>query len=440
MMADDQSLTDVEEFDEADGRLAVIKVVGVGGGGVNAINRMVEAEVKGVEFIAINTDVQALVINGTHLSLPIGQKETRGLGAGANPEIGRKSAEESRDEIEAVLEGADMVFVTAGEGGGTGTGAAPVVAEIARKLGALTVGVVTRPFTFEGRRRAQQAQAGIEKLSEACDTLIVIPNDRLMQLGDPNISMVEAFRRADDVLKNGVQGITDMIITPGDINVDFADVRSVMQDAGSALMGVGIASGDDRIDKAVDMAINSPLLESTIDGSTGVLFSVAACDLALSEIQLAGDLIHARANADANVIFGTVVDNNLGDEVKVTVIATGFQPGNKLTNNGGQARREQPQESATTSRESASATNDASAPTPPARPARDGLFGDSYEPASSSEPRVERPAADRPRHEAPSWQQDRRTTGQEREYRTHDYERRNRPQQSTDWDVPSWLR
>ncbi|MEZ5213079.1 cell division protein FtsZ [Gordonia sp. PP30] len=308
--------------------LAVIKVVGIGGGGVNAVNRMIEQGLKGVEFIAINTDAQALLISDADVKLDIGRESTRGLGAGANPEVGRKAAEDARDEIEDLLQGADMVFVTAGEGGGTGTGGAPVVAGIARKLGALTVGVVTRPFSFEGKRRGNQADEGIAALRESCDTLIVIPNDRLLQLGDSQVSLMDAFRSADEVLLNGVQGITDLITTPGLINVDFADVKGVMSDAGSALMGIGAARGEDRARKAAESAINSPLLEASMEGARGVLISIAGgSDLGLFEINNAATQVQEAAHEDANIIFGTVIDDNLGDEVRVTVIAAGFDGG-----------------------------------------------------------------------------------------------------------------
>lgn len=309
--------------------LAVIKVVGVGGGGVNAVNRMIEEGLKGVEFIAVNTDSQALMFSDADVKLDIGREATRGLGAGANPEVGRTSAEDHKDEIEETLKGADMVFVTAGEGGGTGTGAAPVVASIAKKSGALTVGVVTKPFDFEGKRRARQAAEGIETLKEVCDTLITIPNQRLLQIGEQDLSMMDAFRFADEILYNGVQGITDLITIPGMINVDFADVRSVMAEAGSALMGVGSARGDDRVMNAATQAINSPLLESTMDGAQGVLISVAGgSDLGLMEVNAAASIVEEKADPDANIIFGTIIDDNLGDEVRVTVIATGFEQGN----------------------------------------------------------------------------------------------------------------
>jgi cell division protein FtsZ len=305
--------------------LAVIKVVGIGGGGVNAVNRMIEEGLKGVEFIAINTDAQALLMSDADVKLDVGRELTRGLGAGANPEVGRKAAEDHREEIEEVLKGADMVFVTAGEGGGTGTGGAPVVANIARSLGALTIGVVTRPFSFEGRRRAAQAEAGIETLRDEVDTLIVIPNDRLLSISDRQVSVLDAFKAADQVLLSGVQGITDLITTPGLINLDFADVKSVMSGAGSALMGIGHARGDDRSVAAAEMAVSSPLLEASIDGAHGVLLSIAGgSDLGLFEINEAAQLVSNAAALDANIIFGTVIDDALGDEVRVTVIAAGF--------------------------------------------------------------------------------------------------------------------
>jgi cell division protein FtsZ len=308
--------------------LAVIKVVGIGGGGVNAINRMIEVGLKGVEFIAINTDAQALLMSDADVKLDVGRELTRGLGAGANPDVGRKAAEDHREEIEEVLKGADMVFVTAGEGGGTGTGGAPVVAHIARSLGALTIGVVTRPFTFEGRRRANQAEDGIAGLRENVDTLIVIPNDRLLSISDRQVSVLDAFRSADQVLLSGVQGITDLITTPGLINLDFADVKSVMSEAGSALMGIGSARGDDRAVAAAEMAISSPLLEASIDGARGVLLSISGgSDLGLFEINEAAQLVSEAAHPEANIIFGAVIDDALGDEVRVTVIAAGFDGG-----------------------------------------------------------------------------------------------------------------
>jgi cell division protein FtsZ len=305
--------------------LAVIKVVGIGGGGVNAVNRMIEEGLRGVEFIAINTDAQALLMSDADVKLDVGRELTRGLGAGANPDIGSKAAEDHRDEIEEVLKGADMVFVTAGEGGGTGTGGAPVVAAIAKSLGALTIGVVTRPFGFEGKRRAAQADSGIEQLRAEVDTLIVIPNDRLLSISDRHVSVLDAFKAADQVLLSGVQGITDLITTPGLINLDFADVKSVMSGAGSALMGIGTARGDDRAVAAAEMAISSPLLEASIDGAHGVLLSIqGGSDLGLFEINEAAQLVANSAAPDANIIFGAVIDDALGDEVRVTVIAAGF--------------------------------------------------------------------------------------------------------------------
>ena len=308
--------------------LAVIKVVGVGGGGVNAINRMIEAGLKGVEFIAINTDSQQLIMSDAHVKLDIGRKLTRGLGAGAAPEIGKQAALDHTEEIEEMLRGADMVFVTAGEGGGTGTGGAPIVAKIAKDLGALTVGVVTKPFTFEGKRRTAQANEGIALLREEVDTLIVIPNDRLLAISDRSISQLEAFRSADQVLLSGVQGITDLITTPGLINLDFADVKSVMSGAGSALMGIGSARGEARATRAAELAMSSPLLEASIDGAHGVLLSIAGgSDIGLFELSEAAELVAQSAHPDANIIFGTVIDDALGDEVRVTVIAAGFEGG-----------------------------------------------------------------------------------------------------------------
>jgi cell division protein FtsZ len=308
--------------------LAVIKVVGIGGGGVNAINRMIEVGLKGVEFIAINTDAQALLMSDADVKLDVGRELTRGLGAGADPEVGRRAADDHAEEIEEVLKGADMVFVTAGEGGGTGTGGAPVVARIARGLGALTIGVVTRPFTFEGRRRASQADSGIASLREEVDTLITIPNDRLLSISDRHVSVLDAFRSADQVLLSGVQGITDLITTPGLINLDFADVKSVMQGAGSALMGIGSARGEDRAIQAAETAISSPLLEASVDGAHGVLLSIqGGSDLGLFEINEAARLVQEAAHPEANIIFGAVIDDALGDEVRVTVIAAGFDGG-----------------------------------------------------------------------------------------------------------------
>ncbi len=308
--------------------LAVIKVVGVGGGGVNALNRMIDAGLRGVEFVAINTDAQALLMSEAHVKLDIGRELTRGLGAGADPEIGRRAAEDHSDEIEAALKGADMVFVTAGEGGGTGTGAAPVVARIAKNLEALTVGVVTRPFGFEGKRRSQQADQGIDILRSEVDTLIVVPNQRLLDLGNKAVSAIEAFATADDVLRAGVQGITDLITNPGLINLDFADVKSVMKGAGSAIMGIGTAKGEDRAVRAAEIAVSSPLLEASIDGAHGVLISIqGASDLGLHEMDEAARLIQEAVSPEANIIFGTTIDDTLGDEVRITVIAAGFDGG-----------------------------------------------------------------------------------------------------------------
>jgi cell division protein FtsZ len=339
--------------------LAVIKVVGIGGGGVNAVNRMIEVGLKGVEFVAINTDAQALLMSDADVKLDIGRELTRGLGAGADPEVGRQAAEDHRSEIEEVLKGADMVFVTAGEGGGTGTGGAPVVAQIARSIGALTIGVVTRPFTFEGRKRSGNAESGIDALRDEVDTLIVIPNDRLLHISDRDISMLEAFKSADHVLLSGVQGITDLITTPGLINLDFADVSSVMKDAGSALMGIGAARGEDRAVLAAEEAIASPLLEASIEGAHGVLLSIAGgSDLGLFEVHQAAGLIHDAVHAEANIIWGAVIDDALGDEVRVTVIAAGFDGGRPLP------RSAQPSRRASTS---ASTSTTASRPDEPAQ-------------------------------------------------------------------------
>jgi len=305
--------------------LAVIKVVGVGGGGVNAVNRMIEHGVGGVEFIAINTDAQALLMSDADMKLDIGRTTTRGLGAGANPEIGREAAEEHREEIQDALEGSDMVFITAGEGGGTGTGAAPIIAEIARSLGALTVGVVTRPFGFEGRRRSVQAEQGIQALKAAVDTLIIIPNDKLLEITDASTPVSDAFQMADEVLTSGVRGITELITTPGLINVDFADVKTVMSDAGSAVMGIGTSTGDNRAYQAAEKAISSPLLESSMEGAHGVLLAIAGPrDMTLHEVNDAASLIAKHADADATIIFGAVLDETLGNEMRVTVVAAGF--------------------------------------------------------------------------------------------------------------------
>src|SRR5437762_5740617 len=317
---------------ESGSYLAVIKVVGVGGGGTNAVNRMVDAGLRGVEFIAANTDAQALAMCDADIKLNIGHDLTHGLGAGANPEVGQGAAAESRDEIKEALKGADMVFVTAGEGGGTGTGAAPVIADIAKnEIGALTVGCVTRPFSFEGTQRARQAEEGIQRLRENVDTLIVIPNEKLLTIVERRTSMLDAFREADNVLRQGVQGITDLITIPGLINLDFADVRTIMRDAGTALMGIGSANGENRASEAAKVAVSSPLLEQSIEGATGILLNVTGgSDLGLFEVNDAAEIIQNAADANANIIFGAVIDEGLTDEVRVTVIATGF---------GGPARR-----------------------------------------------------------------------------------------------------
>src|SRR5438552_3264047 len=307
--------------------LAVLKVVGVGGGGTNAVNRMVDAGLSGVEFIAVNTDAQALMMTDADVKIQIGAQATRGLGAGADPEIGLAAAQESRDELKEALKGADMVFITAGEGGGTGTGGAPIVAELGQEIGALTVGVVTRPFAFEGRKRADQAERGIDQLRDRVDTLIVIENDRLLQVVERQTSVVEAFRMADDILRQGVQGITDLITEPGLVNLDFADVRTIMRDAGSALMGIGRASGENRAAEAARTAVSSPLLEASIEGATGILLNVTGGpEIGLFEVNEAAEVVTSAADQNANVIFGAVIDDTVGDEVRVTVIATGFGP------------------------------------------------------------------------------------------------------------------
>ncbi|MHC0037252.1 cell division protein FtsZ [Pseudoneobacillus sp. C159] len=313
------------DFDTNIDQLATIKVIGVGGGGNNAVNRMIEHGVQGVDFIAVNTDAQALNLSKAEVKMQIGGKLTRGLGAGANPEVGKKAAEESKEQIEEALRGADMVFVTAGMGGGTGTGAAPVIAQIARDLGALTVGVVTRPFSFEGKKRSGQAAGGIASLKEAVDTLIVIPNDRLLEIVDKSTPMLEAFREADNVLRQGVQGISDLIATPGLINLDFADVKTIMANKGSALMGIGIASGENRAAEAAKKAISSPLLETSLDGAQGVLMNITGgTNLSLYEVQEAADIVASASDQEVNMIFGSVINENLKDEIIVTVIATGF--------------------------------------------------------------------------------------------------------------------
>jgi cell division protein FtsZ len=311
--------------DQSGNYLAVIKVVGVGGGGTNAVNRMVDAGVSGVEFVAVNTDAQALMMCDADVKIHIGSKATRGLGAGADPAVGLAAAQESRDELKEALKGADMIFVTAGEGGGTGTGGAPVVAELARELEALTVGVVTKPFVFEGRKRSQQAEGGIQSLRDRVDTLIVIENDRLLQVVEKRTSVVDAFRMADDVLRQGVQGITDLITVPGLVNLDFADVRTIMRDAGSALMGIGTASGENRASEAARAAVSSPLLETSIEGATGILLNITGGpEIGLFEVNEAAEVVTSAADQNANVIFGAVIDDALGDDIRVTVIATGF--------------------------------------------------------------------------------------------------------------------
>ena len=367
--------------------LAVIKVVGIGGGGVNAVNRMIEVGLKGVEFIAVNTDAQALLMSDADVKLDVGRDLTRGLGAGADPEVGRRAADDHTEEIEEVLRGADMVFVTAGEGGGTGTGGAPVVARIARSLGALTIGVVTRPFTFEGRRRSNQADKGIESLRAEVDTLIVIPNDRLLSISDRSVSVLDAFKSADQVLLSGVQGITDLITTPGLINLDFADVKSVMKDAGSALMGIGSARGEGRSVLAAELAISSPLLEASIDGAHGVLLSIqGGSDLGLFEIHEAARLVQEAAHPEANIIFGAVIDDALGDEVRVTVIAAGFdEAGQRVT--AAQAANARPVGSVA---EKAAPAAPAARPTPsaPSAPSRESAPSPEETPGSFEIPRV----------------------------------------------------
>ncbi len=336
--------------DQSGNYLAIIKVVGVGGGGTNAVNRMVDAGLGGVEFIAVNTDAQALMMCDADVKIHIGSKVTRGLGAGADPVVGLAAAQESRDELKEALKGADMIFVTAGEGGGTGTGAAPIVAELGRELEALTVGVVTKPFVFEGRRRAEQAEVGIQNLRDRVDTLIVIENDRLLQVVEKRTPVTEAFRIADDILRQGVQGITDLITVPGIVNLDFADVRTIMRDAGSALMGIGTASGENRAAEAARHAVSSPLLEASIDGATGILLNITGgTEIGLFEVNEAAEVVTSAADQNANVIFGAVIDESLTDEVRVTVIATGF---------GGRPRR----------RRAESMTSTPSAPRDPGSP------------------------------------------------------------------------
>ncbi|QQK76729.1 cell division protein FtsZ [Salicibibacter cibarius] len=341
------------EFEMDMDQLAQIKVIGVGGGGSNAVNRMIENGLQGVEFIAVNTDSQALSLSQADTKLQLGGKLTRGLGAGANPEIGKKAAEESKEQMEESLTGADMVFITAGMGGGTGTGAAPVIAEVAKEIGALTVGVVTRPFTFEGKKRSTHATEGIETLKEKVDTLIVIPNDRLLEIVDKSTPMLEAFREADNVLRQGVQGISDLIATPGLINLDFADVKTIMSEKGSALMGIGIATGESRAGEAAKKAISSPLLETSVDGAQGVLMNITGgSDLSLFEVHEAAEIVSDASDPEVNMIFGSVINENLKDEVLVTVIATGFNEGSEKrgrpgnSQETGSSRRTSPQQQA----------------------------------------------------------------------------------------------
>src|SRR5436305_2659503 len=325
--------------DQSGSYLAVLEVIGVGGGGTNAVNRMIAAGVTGCEFIAGNTDAQALLMSDADVKIHIGSQATRGLGAGADPEVGRAAAHESRDELKEALKGADMIFVTAGEGGGTGTGGAPIVAELARELEALTVGVVTKPFAFEGRTRSQQAEGGIQSLRDRVDTLIVIENDRLLQVVEKRTSVVDAFRMADDVLRQGVQGITDLITVPGLVNLDFADVRTIMRDAGSALMGIGASRGENRAAEAARSAVSSPLLESSIDGATGILLNITGGpDIGLFEVNEAAEVVTSAADVNANVIFGAVIDDTMGDDVRVTVIATGFGGGRRRRRAGSESQ------------------------------------------------------------------------------------------------------
>ncbi|MFS0643571.1 cell division protein FtsZ [Siminovitchia sp. 179-K 8D1 HS] len=340
------------DFDTNIDSLATIKVIGVGGGGNNAVNRMIEHDVQGVEFIAVNTDAQALNLSKAEIKMQIGAKLTRGLGAGANPEVGKKAAEESKEQIEEALKGSDMVFVTAGMGGGTGTGAAPVIAQIAKDLGALTVGIVTRPFTFEGRKRATQASGGIDAMKESVDTLIVIPNDRLLEIVDKSTPMLEAFREADNVLRQGVQGISELIAVPGLINLDFADVKTIMTNKGSALMGIGVATGENRAVEAAKKAISSPLLETSIDGAQGVLMNISGgTNLSLYEVQEAADVVASASDQEVNMIFGSVINENLKDEIVVTVIATGFNETVVQTKQNPLLRQMRPQQHTVTGRE-----------------------------------------------------------------------------------------
>ncbi|SIT67809.1 cell division protein FtsZ [Edaphobacillus lindanitolerans] len=386
------------EFDTNIDALAVIKVIGVGGGGNNAVNRMIEHGVQGVEFIAVNTDAQALKLSEAEVKLQIGEKLTRGLGAGANPEVGKKAAEESKEQIEEALRGADMVFVTAGMGGGTGTGAAPVIAQIAKDLGALTVGVVTRPFTFEGRKRATQAIGGIAAMKESVDTLIVIPNDRLLEIVDKNTPMLEAFREADNVLRQGVSGISDLIAVPGLINLDFADVKTIMQNKGSALMGIGISSGENRATEAAKKAISSPLLETSIDGAKGVLMNITGgSNLSLFEVQEAADIVASASDEEVNMIFGSVINDDLKDEMVVTIIATGFTE-EQLTQ----------------------------------RPTRGGFGSSRQQQAQQPEPRQQ--------HQAPARGERERREDHGSQFRQEPAPRQNQTQQEDALDIPTFLR
>jgi cell division protein FtsZ len=424
--------------------LAVIKVVGIGGGGVNAVNRMIEVGLKGVEFIAINTDAQALLMSDADVKLDIGRELTRGLGAGAQPDVGGKAADDHAEEIEEVLKGADMVFVTAGEGGGTGTGGAPVVARIARSLGALTIGVVTRPFAFEGRRRANQAEEGIEALREEVDTLIVIPNDRLLSISDRQVSVLDAFKQADQVLLQGVSGITDLITTPGLINLDFADVKSVMSNAGSALMGIGSARGEDRSVAAAEMAVSSPLLEASIDGAHGVLLSIAGgSDLGLFEINEAAALVSQAAHAEANIIFGATIDDALGDEVRVTVIAAGFDGGMPKRRDQHQPalRREQNRQS--NGQQSATQRTAPQQPSPqPQQPAQQPVQQPAPQPAAGDQPPPSRPQPNipsQPRQPAPEREPAPAYYQRPREERPAEPQRPTRQPRPVEFDDPDEL-
>lgn len=399
--------------------LAVIKVVGIGGGGVNAVNRMIELGLRGVEFIAINTDAQALLMSDADVKLDVGRELTRGLGAGADPEVGRRAAEDHQEEIEEALAGADMVFVTAGEGGGTGTGGAPVVARIAKSIGALTIGVVTKPFGFEGRRRQQQAEDGVAALKNEVDTLIVVPNDRLLEISDRGISMMEAFATADQVLLAGVQGITDLITTPGLINLDFADVKSVMQGAGSALMGIGSSRGADRAIKAAELAVASPLLEASIEGAHGVLLSIqGGSNLGIFEINDAAKLVQEAVHQEANIIFGAVIDDTLGDEVRVTVIAAGFDSGEPTPTPG----REE-SEALSSPTPASSHVNASNEP----REQNDRGYGE--------QPRNERPVA-----EAPSREREWSTGEAPRIQPRNEFEQSFDDDDDSDIDVPDFLK